>query len=79
MDEYLERIKLEGYLDSNGAATWELNLGSPPVDNLVISDRVADRVMPTARNARNAALPAEYEVNVELKKIKKHLKQMVDL
>ena len=31
------------------------------------------------RNARNGELPSESELNQELKKIKKHLKQMVDL
>ncbi|KAE8794982.1 hypothetical protein D1007_30180 [Hordeum vulgare] len=30
MDAYIERLQFEGYIDSNGAATWELNLGFLP-------------------------------------------------
>ncbi|KAE8781569.1 hypothetical protein D1007_45090 [Hordeum vulgare] len=30
MDEYVERIQFEGYIDSSGAATWELNFGGVP-------------------------------------------------
>ncbi|KAE8768915.1 hypothetical protein D1007_59570 [Hordeum vulgare] len=76
MDAYIERLQFEGYIDSNGAATWELNLGLPP--NAV--ENWGDRAVTTMRNARNADLPAESELNgEELKKIKKHLKQMVDL
>ena len=50
-------------------------MGLPPlgVDNL------GDRAVPTTRNTRNADLPAESELNEELKKIKKHLKQMLHL
>ncbi|CAM0945204.1 unnamed protein product [Alopecurus aequalis] len=75
MDAYIERLQFEGYMDSNGAATWELNLGLPP--NAVENWR--DRAVPTTRNAHSADLPAESELNQELKQIKKHLKQMVDL
>ena len=75
MDVYIERLQFEGYIDSSGAATWELNLGLPPIalETMESSDRGADRVAPT-RNARNAELIADSELNVELKKIKKHLK-----
>ena len=55
---------------------------SPATENWVENlSSGADRALPmlTTRNARNAALPAEYELNEELKKIKKHLHQMVDL
>ena len=82
MDVYLERLKREGYIDSNGAATWELNWGLPPlgVENLDFeSSSALDRDVPTTSNARNGAVPAESELNQELKKIKKHLKQMIDL
>ncbi|KAE8794734.1 Proline-rich receptor-like protein kinase PERK14 [Hordeum vulgare] len=76
MDAYIERLQFEGYIDSNGAATWELNLGLPP--NAM--ENWGDRAVTTTRNARNADLTAESELNgQELKKIKKHLKQMVDL
>ena len=30
MDDYVERIQFEGYIDSSGAATWELNWGGVP-------------------------------------------------
>ena len=82
MDDYIERIKFEGSIDSSGAATWELNLGGvPPIDmeDLGSSDRAAGRVVPMARFARNAELHVESERNEELKKIKKHLVQMIDL
>ena len=80
MDVYIERLQFEGYIDSSGAATWELNLGLLPiaVEAMGSSDRGADRVVPT-RNARNAELIAESVLNVELKKINKHVKQMIDL
>ncbi|KAE8767104.1 hypothetical protein D1007_61576 [Hordeum vulgare] len=29
MDAYIERLQFEGYIDSNGAAIWELNFGLP--------------------------------------------------
>ncbi|KAE8788687.1 hypothetical protein D1007_37258 [Hordeum vulgare] len=35
MDEYVERIQFEGYIDSSGAATRELNMeGVPQMENL---------------------------------------------
>ena len=81
MDLYLERLKREGYIDSNGAATWELNWGPPlGVQNWDFgSSSAPDRDVPTTSNARNGAVPVECELNQELKKIKKHLKQMIDL
>ncbi|KAE8772042.1 hypothetical protein D1007_56017 [Hordeum vulgare] len=76
MDVYTERLQFEGYIDSNGAATWELNLALP----LNAMENWGDRAMTTTRNARNDDLPTESELNgEELKKIKKLLKQMVDL
>ncbi|KAE8780534.1 hypothetical protein D1007_46327 [Hordeum vulgare] len=76
MDAYIERLQFEGYIDSNGAVTWELNLGL----SLNAMENWGDRAVTTRRNARNADLPAESELNEEeLKKIKKHLKQMIDL
>ena len=86
----MKRLQFEGLLDSNFRPIGELNLGfnlpPPPamengenwVENLSPG---ADRALPvpTARNACNAALPAECKLNEELKKIKKHLHQMVDL
>ena len=47
-------------------ATGELNLPPPAVENW-------------EENARNAEMPAEPELNEELKKIKKYLRQMVNL
>ncbi|XP_037447353.1 uncharacterized protein LOC119317060 [Triticum dicoccoides] len=76
------RIQFEGYIDSSVAATWELNLdGMPPiaVENTVSSGGGAGRVVPMAMYARNAELHAESELAEELKKIKKHLMQMIDL
>ena len=82
MDNYIERIKFEGYIDSSQAATWELNLGGvPPIamEDLGSSDRGAGRVVPMARYAQDAELHVESERNEELKKIKKHLVQTIDL
>ncbi|KAE8807036.1 hypothetical protein D1007_16713 [Hordeum vulgare] len=76
MDAYIERLQFEGYVDSNGAATWELNLGLP----LNAVENWGDRAVTTTRNTRNADLPVESELNgEELKEIRKHLKHMVDL
>ena len=64
------------------AATWELNLGGVPptaVENTGSSGGGAGRVVPMAMYARNAELHAESELTEELKKIKKHLMQMIDL
>ncbi|KAM3259625.1 hypothetical protein ACQJBY_051101 [Aegilops geniculata] len=74
MDDYVERIQFEGYIDSSGAATWELNLGGmPQMENggAGSSDRGAGRVVPMARFARNVELHLESELTEELKKIKK--------
>ncbi|XBH74644.1 hypothetical protein VPH35_101555 [Triticum aestivum] len=73
---------VEGYVDSSVAATWELNLrGVPPiaVENTGSSGGGAGRVVPMAMYARNAELHAESELTEELKKVKKHLMQMIDL
>ncbi|KAE8796296.1 Zeamatin [Hordeum vulgare] len=52
IDEYVHRIKSEGYIDSSVAATWELNLdGVPQMENWGSSDRGAGRVVPMARIA----------------------------
>ena len=81
MDDYVESLQFGGLLDSDFRPIGELNLGfnlTPPpatengenwVENLSSG---ADRalLMLTARNAHNAALPVEYELNEELKKIK---------
>ncbi|KAE8779760.1 hypothetical protein D1007_47189 [Hordeum vulgare] len=80
MDEYIDMIQFEGYIDSNGAATWELNLGGvPQMENLRSSDRGAGRVVPMGRYARNVELHLESELTGELKKIKKNLMEMIDL
>ncbi|KAE8789628.1 hypothetical protein D1007_36126 [Hordeum vulgare] len=55
IDEYVQRIKSEGYIDSSVAATWELNLGGvPQMENWGSSDRGAGRVVPMARIACDA-------------------------
>ena len=80
MDDYVERIQFEGYVDSSGAATWELNLGGvPQMENLGSSDRGAGRVVPMARYARNAELHLESELIEELKNIKKNQMEMIKL
>ncbi|KAE8768128.1 hypothetical protein D1007_60437 [Hordeum vulgare] len=80
MDEYVERFQFEGYINSSGAATWELNWGRvPQMDNLGSSDRGAGRVVSMARYARNAELHLESELIGELKKIKKNIMEMIDL
>jgi hypothetical protein len=64
------------------AATWELNLGGvPPIamENMGSSGGGACRVSPMAMYACNAELHAESELTEELKKVKKHLMQMIDL
>lgn len=83
MDAYIEWLMVEGYIDSIGAANLELNLGElPPVGvemggSSEIGAAGADLV--ARRNARNGELRPESELNQELKKIKKHLKQMLHL
>ena len=82
IDEYVDRIQFEGYVDPSVAATWELNLGGvPPIamENMGSSDGGSGRVVPMAMYARNVELHAESELTEELKKIKKHLMQMIDL
>ncbi|XBI76695.1 hypothetical protein VPH35_069898 [Triticum aestivum] len=80
IDEYVDRIQFEGYVDSSVAATCELNLGGVPpiaVENTGSSGGGAGRVVPMAMYARNAELHVESELIEELKKIKKHLMQMI--
>ena len=73
IDEYVQRIKSEGYIDSSVAATWELNLGGvPQMENWGSSDRGVGRVVPMARYL-------ESELTDELKKIKKNQMEMIDL
>ena len=82
IDEYVDRIQFEGYIDSSVAATWELNLGGVlpiAVENTGSSGGGAGRVVPMAMYVRNAELHAESELTEKLKKIKKHLMQMIDL
>uniref|UniRef100_A0A8I6Z2B6 GRF-type domain-containing protein n=1 Tax=Hordeum vulgare subsp. vulgare TaxID=112509 RepID=A0A8I6Z2B6_HORVV len=82
MDNYIERFRFKGYIDSSGTATWEINLGGEPpiaVKNLGSSDTRPGRVLPMARYPRNAELYTESELNEELRKIKKHLMHMIDL
>ena len=83
MDDYVERIQFEGYVDSSGAATWELNLGGvPQMENFGSSDRGAGRVVPMASYAHNAthAEPhLESQLTEELKKIKKNQMEMINL
>ena len=83
MEDYIERIQFEGYIDSSGAATWELNLGGvPQMENFGSSDRGAGRVVPMASYARNAthAEPhLESQLTEELKKIKKNQMEMINL
>ena len=59
IDEYVDRIQFEGYVDSSVAATWELNLGGVPpiaVENTGSSGGGEGRVVPMAMYARNAEL-----------------------
>ncbi|KAE8796681.1 hypothetical protein D1007_28309 [Hordeum vulgare] len=80
IDEYVQRNKSEGYIDSSVAATWELNLGGvPQMENWGSSERGAGRVVPMARYARNAEPHLESELTEELKKIKKNQREMIDL
>ena len=80
MDDYVHRIQFEGYVDSSGAATWELNLGGvPQMENFGSSDRGAGRVMSMASYARNAEPHLESQLTEELKKIKKNQMEMINL
>ena len=80
MDDYVERIQFEAYVDSSGTATLELNLGGVPQTES--SDRGAGRVVPMASYARNAthAEPhLESQLTEELKKIEKNQMEMINL
>ena len=86
MDVYIERLQFEGYIDSMGAANLQLGLGGlPPVgvemgESSEMGAPSDDReVKRNARNGELPGLPSESELNQELKKIKKHLKRMIDL
>ena len=82
MDDYIERTQFEGYIDSSGATTWELNLGGVPpiaVENTGSSGGEVGKVVPMAMYARNAELHAESELTEELKKIKKNQMEMINL
>lgn len=71
LDEYIARLEIEGCIERN-TATREL-----AVENFSSDD--GHRAVPTAPNAPSAELPASSEVNKELKKINKYLRQMIDL
>ena len=71
MDEYIARLEFEGSIDLSVGKTQEPNLPLP-VENLG-----SDRAVLTTGSAPNAELPAE--LKVELKKINKHLRQMINL
>ena len=80
MDDYVERIQFEGYIDSSGAATWELNLGGvPQMENSGSSDRGAGKVVPMASYARNAEPHLESQLTEELKKMKENQMEMINL
>lgn len=67
IDQYVARLEFEGHIE-------DPNLGG------FAPDVSSGRGGPAARITRPiAGLPVEAEVNEELKKIKKFLKQMVDL
>ena len=66
MDEYVERLQREGLIDFKGAPTLELNLP------------------PSVKNMRNAELEGaptvgDVDLNGELKKMNKNLKQMIQV
>lgn len=71
MDEYIARLEFEGSIDLSGGKTQEPNLP------LRVENLGSDRAVLTTGRAPNAELPAE--LKVELKKINKHLRQMIDL
>lgn len=77
MDNYLERLLFEGYIDSmKGLPPVGVEMGESSEMGAPDADREGKR---NARYGELPGLPSESEVNQELKKIKKHLKQMVDL
>ncbi|KAE8768145.1 hypothetical protein D1007_60419 [Hordeum vulgare] len=88
IDQYVDRLESEGHIDMSDAATWDLILPPFAVERPHFSSGRGARVerpMPTARITRIAErvalaeLPMEADVNKELKKVKKLLRQMVDL
>ncbi|CAM0879867.1 unnamed protein product [Alopecurus aequalis] len=88
IDQYVDRLESEGHIDMSDAATRDLILPPFAVERPNFSGgrgAPAERPMPTARSTRIAEraafaeLPVEAEVNQELKKVKKLLRQMVDL
>ena len=88
IDQYVDRLQLEGHIDLSDAATREQIFPSVAVERPNFSSDKGegwDRAVPAARNVRIAErgslveLPVEAELNEELKKIKKLLRQMVDL
>ena len=88
IDQYVDRLESEGHIDMSDAATRDLILPPFAVERPNFSGgrgAPAERPMPTARitriaeRAAFAELPVEAEVNQELKKVKKLLRQMVDL
>ena len=79
MDDYIDRLEFEGAIDLSGAELILPSLDVPTSRNINFSsDGGADKAVPTAMNARNAKR-AQPELNEELKKIKRHLREMVDL
>ncbi|CAM0913380.1 unnamed protein product [Alopecurus aequalis] len=88
IDQYVDRLESDGHIDMSDAATRDLILPPFAVERPNFSGgrgAPAERPMPTGRitriaeRAAFAELPVEAEVNQELKKVKKLLRQMVDL
>ena len=82
IDQYVDRLESEGHIDMSDAATRDLILPPFAVERPNFSQgrgARAERPMSMARITRIAELPVEAEVNEELKKVKKLLRQMVDL
>jgi hypothetical protein len=63
MDQYIERIKPKGAIDSMGVASWELDLPS-------VVEKFGFEIDSTFGDAK---------VNGELKKLNKQLRQIIDL
>ncbi|KAE8785374.1 hypothetical protein D1007_40966 [Hordeum vulgare] len=70
MDEYIERLQMEGLIDSTGAAKMVLDLRSARKMIGAMKILRYDSVAPTMGDA---------EFKGELKKLNKHLRQMIDL
>ncbi|KAE8790458.1 hypothetical protein D1007_35229 [Hordeum vulgare] len=88
IDQYVNRLESEGHIDMSDAATRDLILPPFAVERPNFSSgrgARAERPMLTARITRVAEwaalaeLPVEVEVNEELKKVKKLLRQMANL